>query len=111
MAIFCYNNNQGRGPNRKDLQADNSPSEGAGVGPAKTKRNLKKGIDKCQKYGIIKVQKEKELTKMKKLEVVMEMVANGYHLFEETPAQFAARFSLEQLKFMRDCFLGKYKFP
>ena len=48
---------------------------------------------------------------MKKLEVVMEMVANGYHLFEETPAQFADRFSLEQLEFMRDCFLGKYKFP
>jgi hypothetical protein len=48
---------------------------------------------------------------MKKLEVVMEMVANGYHLFKETPAQFAARFSLEQLEFMRDCFLGRDRFP
>lgn len=55
--------------------------------------------------------KTKEEHKMKKLEVVMEMVANGYHLFEETPAQFAARFSLEQLEFMRDCFLGKDTFP
>lgn len=42
---------------------------------------------------------------MKKLEIVMEMVAHGYHLFEETPAQFAARFSLEQLEFMREQFL------
>lgn len=48
---------------------------------------------------------------MKKLEIVMEMVAHGYHLFAETPTQFAARFSLEQLEFMRDCFLGRERFP
>lgn len=42
---------------------------------------------------------------MKKLEIVMEMVAHGFQLFEETPAQFAARFSLEQLEFMREQFL------
>lgn len=42
---------------------------------------------------------------MKKLEIVMEMVAYGFQLHEETPAQFAARFSLEQLEFMREQFL------
>lgn len=48
---------------------------------------------------------------MEKIAIVMEMVANGYHLFSETPAQFADRFTLEQLEFMRDCFLGRDRFP
>lgn len=42
---------------------------------------------------------------MKKLEIVMEMVAHGFQLWKETPEQFAARFSLEQLEFMREQFL------
>lgn len=46
-----------------------------------------------------------------RIEVVKEMVSYGYYLAGETPEQFAERFTLEQLKFFRDCFLGKEKFP
>ena len=51
------------------------------------------------------------MNEMKKLEIVMEMVAHGYHLFNETPQQFADRFTLEQLQFFLDCWMGKEIFP
>ena len=40
-----------------------------------------------------------------KLNVVNAMVAAGYWLANETPEQFAARFTLNQLKFFLDSFL------
>ena len=36
--------------------------------------------------------------KMTNLEIVAKMVENGYHLFNETPEHFAARFTNSQLK-------------
>lgn len=47
------------------------------------------------------------MNEMKKLEIVMEMVAHGYHLFNETPQAFADRFTLEQLEMFRKAFIGE----
>lgn len=44
---------------------------------------------------------------MEKIAIVMEMVAHGYHLFSETPAQFADRFTLEQLQAFKLAFMGE----
>lgn len=44
---------------------------------------------------------------MEKLEIIFEMVAHGYHLFSETPEQFAARFTLEQLQAFKRAFMGE----
>lgn len=41
---------------------------------------------------------------MTNLEIVMEMVAHGYHLFTETPAQFAARWPHDRLVEFAKCF-------
>ena len=35
---------------------------------------------------------------MTNIEIVNKMVENGYHLFDETPEHFAARFTNQELK-------------
>ena len=39
-----------------------------------------------------------------KIEIVKRMVECGYHLFDESIEQFAARNTLENLKYFEECF-------
>lgn len=39
-----------------------------------------------------------------KIEIVNRMVANGYHLFDETPEHFANRFDLPTLRVFEQAF-------
>lgn len=39
-----------------------------------------------------------------KMEIVRWLDSHGYHFFDETPEHFASRFSLEILKYFKECF-------
>lgn len=44
---------------------------------------------------------------MKKIEIVNELVKNGYHLMGESAESFAARFTLKDLEMFLDCYLHR----
>ena len=44
---------------------------------------------------------------MKKIEIVNELVKNGYHLMGESAESFASRFTLEDLEMFLDCYLHR----
>lgn len=46
---------------------------------------------------------------MNKLEIVNDLIANGYHLFNETPEHFANRFDEATLAYVREKFLNYKK--